>query len=90
MYPAGHDANSREPAPKRKEGRVMADVTNYNWRTIAIWAVVAVVVLVAIAWWAGAFEGTLLQPTAQAPQTETTTPEPETTEPEAQEPAQQQ
>jgi len=69
-------------------GQVMADVTNYNWRTIAIWAVVAVVVLLVIAWLAGAFQGSPEQPTTQAPQTETTTPEPETTEPEAQEPAQ--
>ncbi len=69
-------------------GEVMANATNYNWRTIAIWAVVAVVVLLVIAWLAGAFQGTPEQPTTQAPQTETTTPEPETTEPEAQEPAQ--
>jgi hypothetical protein len=61
-----------------------------NRRTIAIWAVVAVVVLLAIAWLAGAFRNWPEQSTTQAPQTETTTPEPETTEPEAQEPAQQQ
>jgi len=60
----------------------MADVTNYNWRTMAIGVAAAIVVLLAIAWWAGAFEGTLLQPTTEAPETETTTPEPE--EPEQQ------
>jgi len=64
----------------------MADATNYNWRTIALGIAAAIVVLLVIAWLAGAFEGTPEQPTTQAPQTETTTPEPETAEPEAEEP----
>jgi predicted metalloprotease len=71
-------------------GQIMADGTNYNSRTIAIGIAAVIIVVLVIAWFAGAFQGLLEQPTTQVPETETTTPEPETTEPEAEEPAQQQ
>jgi hypothetical protein len=88
--PCGSRRQFSEAGAEAQGGQVMADATNYNRRTIAIGVAAAIVVLLVVAWLAGAFQGTLEQPTAQAPQTETTTPEPETTEPEAQEPAQQQ
>jgi cytochrome c-type biogenesis protein CcmH/NrfG len=66
----------------------MANGTAYNWRTIAIGVVAAIVVLVVIAWLVGAFQGTPEQPITQAPQTDTTTAEPENTEPDAEVPAQ--
>jgi predicted Zn-dependent peptidase len=68
----------------------MANGSTYNRRNIALGVIAAIVVLLVIAWLAGAFQGTPEQPTTQAPETETTTPEPETTVPEAEEPAQQQ
>jgi hypothetical protein len=81
MYPAGHGANT---AAEAQGGQFMADGSNYNWRTIAIGVAAAIVVLLVIAWLAGAFQGTPEQPTTQAPETETTTPEPGTAEPEQQ------
>jgi hypothetical protein len=71
-------------------GQAMANATKYSWQTIAIGVAAAIVVLLVIAWLAGAFQGTPEQPTTQTPQSETTTPEPETTEPEPEEPVQQQ
>lgn len=68
----------------------MANVNVTDWRNVAIWVVGGVVVLLIIAWLAGAFEGSPEAPTTGAPQPETTSPQPETTQPGTQEPAQQQ
>jgi hypothetical protein len=64
-------------------GTAMANATNYDWRTIGLWVVVAIVAVLVIAWLAGAFERTAEVPPPEAPPAETTPqqPQPDTTPP---------
>lgn len=61
----------------------MANFRTTQWRNTAIWIAIAIVLVIAIVWWAGAFDRAPEAPATQGPQ-------PETTQPQTGEPAQQQ